>query len=108
MQSPYALQLANLKDSEEVRAVEVEERIQNAIASPVSVKNTPLSSQAIKLIYGNDGTIINNSSVDKKLAEWSASYRAQKLIPKKYDPMLYIHDLYNGKGDWHECAKESA
>lgn len=104
--NPYASQLASLSDDIEMQAIAAEERIRNAIVAPVSIRNTPLSSQAMKQIYGNDGTVINDASVDMKLAKWSASYREQKLLPKKYAPMLYIHDLYNGKGDWHEQRRK--
>jgi len=54
-----------------------------------------LSSQAMKLIYGNDGTYINHSSVDKKLAVWRKEYLKRRSEPKKYEPMLYFHDFYS-------------
>jgi hypothetical protein len=92
--SPDASILALLKDRDLEKAVEVEER-QKGAASVVSLKRQPLSSQAMKLIYGNDGTHMHHSSVDNKLAAWRQEYLKRRSEPKKYEPMLYFLDLYN-------------
>ena len=70
---------------------------QKGACNIASLKKQPLSSQAMKLIYGNDGTYIHHSSVDKKLAIWRQSYLKQRAKPKRYEDMLYFLDLYNGK-----------
>lgn len=91
--SPHASILALLKDRDIEQAVRIEER-QKGAASVVSLKKQPLSSQAMKLIYGNDGTYIHHSSVDKKLNAWRQEYLKRRSEPKKYEPMLYFLDLY--------------
>jgi len=90
---PYVSILALLKDRDIEQAVEIEER-QKGACNVASLKKQPLSSQAIKLIYGNDGTHIHHSSVDKKLAKWRQGYLKRRSEPKKYEPMLYFLDLY--------------
>jgi len=62
----------------------------------IDIKTQPLSSQAMKLIYGRDGTRIGDHSVNKKLKEWKAGYLKRKAKPKKYEPMLYFLDYLNG------------
>lgn len=94
--SPHASILALLKDRDIEQAVRIEER-QKGACNVASLKKQPLSSQAMKLIYGNDGTHIHHSSVDKKLAEWRQGYLKRRSEPKKYEPMLYFLDLYNIK-----------
>ena len=94
--SPYVSQLVMLKDRDLEQVMEVEER-QKGAASVISLKKQPLSSQAMKLIYGNDGTHIHHSSVDKKLNAWRQEYLKRRSEPKKYEPMLYFLDLYNVK-----------
>ena len=64
----------------------------------IAIKKQPLSSQAMKLIYGRDGTRIGNHSVNKKLKEWKAEYLKRKAKPKKYEPMLYFLDYLSGTG----------
>ena len=91
--SPHASILALLKDRDIEKAVRIEER-QKGACNVASLKKQPLSSQAMKLIYGNDGTHIHHSSVDKKLAEWRQGYLKRRSEPKKYEPMLYFLDLY--------------
>ena len=91
--SPHASILALLKDIDIEQAVKIEER-QKGACNVASLKKQPLSSQAMKLIYGNDGTYINHSSVDKKLAVWRKEYLKRRSEPKKYEPMLYFHDFY--------------
>ena len=95
--SPYAPILALLKEIDVEKAVEVEE-IQKGACIVASLKKQPLSSQAMKLIYGNDGTYIHHSSVDKKLAEWRQEYLKRRSEPKKYEPMLYFLDYLSGVG----------
>jgi len=95
---PYAAQLSNLPDDVAIRVVEVEAEREGATVA--SIRKTPLSGQVMKLIYGNDGTIINNESVDRKLQAWSKEYLAKKLLPHKSEPMLYFLDMCNGKGYW--------
>jgi hypothetical protein len=94
--SPHASILALLKDRDIEKAVEIEER-QKGASNVVSLRKQPLSSQAMKLIYGNDGTYIHHSSVDDKLAAWKQEYLKRRSEPKKYEPMLYFLDLYNVK-----------
>lgn len=94
--SPHASILALLKDRDIEKAVRIEER-QKGACNVASLKKQPLSSQAMKLIYGNDGTYIHHSSVDKKLAVWRKEYLKRRSEPKKYEPMLYFLDLYNVK-----------
>ena len=94
--SPHASILALLKDRDIEQAVRIEER-QKGAASVVSLKKQPLSSQAMKWIYGNDGTYIHHSSVDKKLNAWRQEYLKRRSEPKKYEPMLYFLDLYDWK-----------
>ena len=94
--SPHASILALLKDRDIEKAVRIEER-QKGACNVASLKKQPLSSQAMNLIYGNDGTYIHHSSVDKKLAVWRQSYLKQRAKPKRYEDMLYFLDLYNGK-----------
>lgn len=91
--SPHASILALLKDRDLEQVMKVEER-QKGAASVVSLKKQPLSSQAMKLIYGNDVTHIHHSSVDNKLAAWRQEYLKRRSEPKKYEPMLYFLDLY--------------
>lgn len=91
--SPHASILALLKDRDLEQVMKVEER-QKGAASVVSLKKQPLSSQAMKLIYGNDVTHIHHSSVDNKLAVWRQEYLKRRSEPKKYEPMLYFLDLY--------------
>lgn len=91
--SPHASILALLKDRDLEKAVEIEER-QKGASNVVSVRKQPLSSQAMKLIYGNDGTHIHHSSVDKKLDVWRQGYLKRRAEPKKYEDMLYFHDFY--------------
>jgi len=95
--SPYAPILALLKEIDIEKAIEVEER-QKGACDAASLKKQPLSSQAMKLIYGNDGTYIHHSSVDKKLAVWRKEYLKRRSEPKKYEPMLYFLDYFNGAG----------
>ena len=95
--SPYVPILALLKDIDIKNAIAVEE-IQKEAATIASLKKQPLSSQAMKLIYGNDGTHIHHSSVDKKLAEWKKEYLKRRSEPKKYEPMLYFLDYLSGAG----------
>lgn len=95
--SPYAPILALLKDIDIKNAIAVEE-IQKGVCIVASLKKQPLSSQAMKLIYGNDGTHIHHSSVDKKLAEWKKEYLKRRSEPKKYEPMLYFLDYLSGVG----------
>ena len=94
--SPHASILALLKDRDLEKAVEIEER-QKGASNVVSLRKQPLSSQAMKLIYGNDGTHIHHSSVDNKLAAWKQEYLKRRSEPKKYEDMLYFLDLYNWK-----------
>lgn len=91
--SPHASILSLLKDRDIEKAVEIEER-QKGASNVVSLRKQPLSSQAMKLIYGNDGTHINHLSVDQKLNVWRQGYLKRRAEPKKYDPMLYFHDFY--------------
>ncbi|MFK7973660.1 MAG: hypothetical protein AB8B66_02185 [Rickettsiaceae bacterium] len=91
--SPHASILALLKDRDIEKAVEIEER-QKGASNVVSLRKQPLSSQAMKLIYGNDGTHIHHSSVDKKLDVWRQGYLKRRAKPKKYEDMLYFHDFY--------------
>lgn len=58
--SPNASILALLKDSDIEKAIEVEER-QKGACNVASLKKQPLSSQAMKLIYGNDGAYIHET-----------------------------------------------
>ena len=95
--SPYAPILALLKDIDIENSIAVEE-IQKEATTIASLKKQPLSSQAMKLIYGNDGTHIHHSSVDKKLAEWRQEYLKRRSEPKKYEPMLYFLDYLSGAG----------
>ena len=92
--SSYASILALLQDIDVEKAVEVEE-IQKEACNVASLKKQPLSSQAMKLIYGNDGTYIHHSSVDKKLNAWRQEYLKRRSEPKKYEPMLYFLDYFN-------------
>ena len=94
--SPYVSPLAILKDKDFEQVMEVEER-QKGAASVVSLKKQPLSSQAMKLIYGNDGTYIHDSLIDKKLAVWRKEYLKRRSEPKKYEDMLYFLNLYYEK-----------
>ena len=91
--SPYASILALIQDKGFERAIEVEE-LQKESAIVASLKKQPLSSQAMKLIYGNDGTYINSTAVDTKLGAWRQEYLKRKSEPKKYEPMLYFLDFY--------------
>ena len=94
--SPYVSQLAMLKDRDLERMMEVEDR-QKGACNVASLKKQPLSSQAMKLIYGNDGAYIHDSSVDKKLAVWRQEYLKRRSEPKKCEPMLYFLDMYDWK-----------
>ena len=93
--SPHASILVLLKDRDIEQAVEIEER-QKGASNVESLKKQPLSSQTMKLIYGNDGTYIHHSSVDYKLAAWKQEYLKRRSEPKKYEPMLYFLDYFNG------------
>ena len=94
--SPYVSQLAIIKDRDLEKVLEVEDR-QKGATSIAYLKNQPLSARVIKSIYGNDGTYIDNISVDCRLVEWRQAYLKQRAKPKKYEDMLYFLDLYNGK-----------
>ena len=94
--SPYvSILLAKDQELEKVfdlknDAIAIDER--DAV---IAIKRQPLSSQAMKLIYGRDGTRIGDHSVNKKLKKWKAEYLKRKAKPKKYEPMLYFHDFYS-------------
>lgn len=91
--SPYASILALLQEVEVEKANAAEE-LQKEATTVAALKKQPLSAQTMKLIYGNDGTYIHHSSVDKKLAVWRKEYLKRRSEPKKYEPMLYFLDLY--------------
>jgi topoisomerase IA-like protein len=95
--SPNAFILELLKDRDIEQAIKVEKR-QKGACNIASLKKQHLSSKAMKLIYGNDGTYIHHSSVDKKLAEWRKEYLKRRSEPKKHEPMLYFLDYFNGAG----------
>ena len=94
--SPHASILVLLEEQDLETAGEVY-KTEEDVSNVAFLKRQPLSSQAMKLIYGNDGTRIHHYSVDNKLAAWSKEYIKRKSEPRKYEPMLYFHDLYNGK-----------
>lgn len=94
--SPYVSQLDLLKERDLEQIIAVEE-LQKGAISVSALKKQPLSAQTMKLVYGNDGTYINHSLVDKKLGAWRQEYIKRRSEPKKYEPMLYFLDLYRDR-----------
>lgn len=93
--SPY-VSILFAKDQELEWVFDIKNDAINELDAVIAIKRQPLSSQAMKLIYGRDGTRIGDYSVNKKLKEWKAEYLKRKAKPKKYEPMLYFLDYFNG------------
>ncbi len=93
--SPY-VSILLAKDQELEEVFDLKNDAINELDAVIAIKRQPLSSQAMKLIYGCDGARIGNHSVNKKLKEWKAGYLKRKAKPKKYEPMLYFLDYLNG------------
>ena len=95
--SPY-VSILLAKDQELEKVFDLKNDAIDERDAVIAIKRQPLSSQAMKLIYGRDGTRIGDDSVNKKLKEWKAGYLKSKAKPKKYAPMLYFLDYLSGAG----------
>lgn len=92
--SPY-LSIFLAKDQELEKVFDLKNEAMDERDAVIAIKRQPLSSQAIKSIYGCNGARIKDYSVNKKLKEWKAEYLKRKAKPKKYEPMLYFLDYLN-------------
>ena len=95
IKSPCTSILAFIKDRDMTNGLDIEEN-QKTLTFISKAAKRPLSAETIKQVIGGDSTYIDHSTVDYKLAEWRQGYLKRKAEPKKYEPMLYFLDYFNG------------